>query len=178
MKLTDAKLRNLATPGKHFDGGGLYLEISPAGGRYWRLKYRHGGKERRLAFGVYPEVSLKAARERRAEARALIERGDDPMAAKRAAEAQAEKEASATFEAVAREWLGHQSGKWTPGTLAMIRTSLEAQVFPAIGARPMAHLRPREVVAIVKAIEAPRRWRDCRPGAAAHPGRVPLRGCA
>ena len=68
MKLTDAKLRNLATPGKHFDGGGLYLEITPAGGRYWRLKYRHGGKEKRLAFGVYPEVSLKAARERRADA--------------------------------------------------------------------------------------------------------------
>ena len=154
MKLTDAKLRNLATPGKHFDGGGLYLEITPAGGRYWRLKYRHGGKEKRLAFGVYPEVSSKAARERRAEARALIERGADPMAARRAAEAKAEKEASATFEAVAREWLGHQSGKWTPGTLAMIRTSLEAKVFPAIGARPMAELRPREVVAIVKGIEA------------------------
>lgn len=154
MKLTDAKLRNLATPGKHFDGGGLYLEITPAGGRYWRLKYRHGGKEKRLAFGVYPEVSLKAARDRRTEARALIERGADPMATKRAAEAQAEKEASATFEAVAREWLGHQAGKWAPGTLAMIRTSLEAQVFPAIGARPMAQLRPREVVAIVKGIEA------------------------
>lgn len=154
MKLTDAKLRNLATPGKHFDGGGLYLEITPAGGRYWRLKYRHGGREKRLAFGVYPEVSLKAARERRTEARAMIERGADPMAVKRAADAQAEKEAAATFETVAREWLGHQAERWQPGTLAMIRTSLEAQVFPAIGARPMAQLRPREVAAIVKGIEA------------------------
>lgn len=154
MPLTDAQLRTLKTPGKHFDGGGLYLEVTAAGGRYWRLKYRHGGKEKRLAFGVYPEVSLKAARDRRAEARALIEAGADPMQAKRAAALQAEKEQAATFEAVAREWLGHQSGKWQAGTLAMIRGSLEADVFPKIGARPLAQLRPREVAAIVKGIEA------------------------
>jgi integrase len=154
VKLTDAKLRTLSTPGKHFDGGGLYLEVTPTGGRYWRMKYRHAGKEKRLAFGVYPEVSLKTARERRTEARELIAQGIDPMAARRAAEAQASREAEATFEAVAREWLGHQSGKWAAGTLAAIRTSLEAEVFPKIGARPMAHLRPREVVEIVKGIEA------------------------
>lgn len=154
MTLNDAKLRNLTAPGKHFDGGGLYLEVTPAGGRYWRLKYRHGGKEKRLAFGVYPEVSLKVARERRAEARALIEAGADPMTVKRAAAAQVDKEQATTFEAVAREWLGHQSGKWATRTLDLIRTSLEADVFPAIGARPMAQTRPREVVAIVKAIEA------------------------
>lgn len=153
-KLTDAKLRTLSTPGKHFDGGGLYLEVTAAGGRYWRLKYRHGGKEKRLAFGVYPEVSLKAARDRRAEARALIEAGADPMAVKRAAAVLADKEAAATFEAVAREWLGHQSAKWAPGTLVSIRVSLEAAVFPVIGARPMAQLKPRDVVAIVKGIEA------------------------
>ncbi|MGH8829805.1 MAG: Arm DNA-binding domain-containing protein, partial [Polaromonas sp.] len=68
MKLTDAKLRNLTERGKHFDGGGLYLEVTKAGGRYWRLKYRHGGKEKRLAFGVYPAVSLKDARDRAADA--------------------------------------------------------------------------------------------------------------
>jgi integrase len=154
MNLNDAKLRNLTTPGKHFDGGGLYLEVTPAGGRYWRLKYRHGGKEKRLAFGVYPEVSLKAARERRAEARALIEAGADPMAVKRAAAAQADKEQATTFEAVAREWLGHQSDKWAARTLGLVRTSLQADVFPSIGAQPMAKIRPRDVVAIVKAIEA------------------------
>jgi hypothetical protein len=73
MKLTDANLRNLTEPGKHFDGGGLYLELTPAGGKYWRLKYRHGGKEKRLAFGVYPAVSLKAARDRAAEARKVLD---------------------------------------------------------------------------------------------------------
>lgn len=65
MKLTDAKLRSLSTAGRHFDGGGLYLQAEANGSRYWRLKYRFGGKEKLLALGVYPEVSLKMARERR-----------------------------------------------------------------------------------------------------------------
>ena len=153
MKLTDAKLRSLTTPGKHADGHGLYLEVTPAGGRYWRLKYRHGGKEKRLSFGVYPEVSLKAARERQTEARAALARGDDPAAVKREAEARALADAKVTFEAVAREWLGHQSGRWIADTLDTIRKSLEADVFPKIGARPMSQIRPREVMAIIKGIE-------------------------
>lgn len=153
-KLTDVKLRTLTTPGKHFDGGGLYLEVTPAGGRYWRLKYRHGGKERRLAFGVYPEVSLKTARERRTEARAILDRGEDPAAVKREAQAKTERETAASFEAVAREWLAHQAPGWGAGTLAAIRKSLEREVFPNIGARPMAHLRPRDVMPLVKRIEA------------------------
>jgi Arm DNA-binding domain len=69
MKLTDTKVRSLKTLGKHFDGHGLYLEITAAGGRYWRMKYRHGGKEKRLAFGVYPEVTLKDARDKAVAAR-------------------------------------------------------------------------------------------------------------
>ncbi len=154
MKLTDAKLRTLATPGKHFDGGGLYLEVSPAGGRYWRLKYRHGGTEKRLAFGVYPDVGLKTARDRRTEARAILDRGEDPAAVKRGEKEKTEREAAVTFEAVAREWLGHQSTGWAAGTLDAIRKGLEAEVFPALGAQPMAQIRPREVLAIVKRIEA------------------------
>ena len=63
MKLTDARLRTLTEPGRHYDGQGLYLELSKAGGRYWRMKYRYGGKEKLLAFGVYPSVTLKAARD-------------------------------------------------------------------------------------------------------------------
>jgi hypothetical protein len=96
-KLTDVKLRGLKTPGKHFDGGGLYLEVTAAGGRYWRLKYRFGGKEKRLAFGVYPEVSLKTARERRTEARAILDRRQDPAVARREAESKAERDAGNTF---------------------------------------------------------------------------------
>lgn len=153
MKLTDVKLRTLTTLGKHFDGAGLYLEVTPAGGRYWRLKYRHGGKEKRLSFGVYPEVSLKTARERRTEARAILDRGEDPGTLKREEKAKTEREAAVTFEAVAREWLGHQSTGWAARTEGAIRTSLETELFPKIGARPMAQLRPRDVMPIIKAIE-------------------------
>ena len=72
MALTDAQLRNLTEPSRHFDGGGLYLELTKAGGKYWRLKYRYGGKEKLLAFGVYPGVSLKAARDLANEARKVL----------------------------------------------------------------------------------------------------------
>ena len=153
-KLSDVKLRNLVQPGKHFDGGGLYLEVTPAGGRYWRLKYRFAGKEKRLAFGVYPEVSLKAARERRAEARAVLDRGDDPAAAKREAKAKAEREAVITFRSVTAAWLDHQSAKWTPDTREAIRISLETHAFPALADLPLASIRPRDVASVVRAIEA------------------------
>ena len=154
MKLTDAKLRNLTEPGKHFDGGGLYLELTPAGGRYWRLKYRHGGKEKRLAFGVYPAVSLKDARDRAADARKLMQGGDDPGALRKTDKAKAAHEASNTLEAAARDWLAHQSARWAPVTLARIVASLEADIFPELGARPMASVKPGEVMAAIKKIEA------------------------
>ena len=153
-KLSDVKLRNLAEPGKHFDGGGLYMEVTPPGGRYWRLKYRFAGKEKRLAFGVYPEVSLKAARERRAEARAILDRGEDPAAAKRDAKAQAERDAVNTFRAVAAAWLDHQSGKWAPDTREAIRVSLETHAFPKLADLTLASIRPRDVAGVVRAIEA------------------------
>jgi hypothetical protein len=130
VKLTDAKLRTLAEPGRYWDGGGLYLEVSPGGGRYWRLKYRHAGREKRLALGVYPAVSLKEARDRREAARKVIGRGDDPGELRRAEKERATKEAAETFEAIAREWLGHQSGAWSTGHAERIRTGLEADVFP------------------------------------------------
>lgn len=153
-KLTDARLRTLTEPGRHFDGGGLYLEVTPAGGRYWRWKFRFLGKEKRLAFGVYPEVSLKEARERRDAARRTLDRGDDPAELKRQAREQTEREAACTFEAVAGEWLAHQAGRWSAEHAENIRRGFVADVYPSIGRRPMAQLKPREVSAVVKAIEA------------------------
>lgn len=152
--LTDAGLRRLAKPGKHFDGGGLYLEITPAGGRYWRWKYRFAGREKRLAFGVYPEVSLKQARERRDEARRLLQGGADPGALRKADKARERHEAENTFEAVALAWLAHQAPKWTERTHGAIKASLESYAFPKLGARPLAQVRPREVADVVKAVEA------------------------
>lgn len=154
MKLTDAKLRNLTETGRHFDGGGLYLEATPSGGRYWRLKYRFGGKEKLLALGIYPQVGLKMARERRDEARRTLAGGQDPGELRKAAKAQAQHEAVTTFEAVGREWLGHQGTRWATGTADAIRTSLETEVFPSIGGRAMAQLKPRDVMDICKRIEA------------------------
>ncbi|HEJ6137355.1 TPA: tyrosine-type recombinase/integrase [Pseudomonas aeruginosa] len=153
MKLNDTKLRNLTAPGKHADGAGLYLEITPAGGRYWRWKYRFGGKEKRLAFGVYPTVTLKQARERREEARKLLAQDVDPGVAKRE-EKQAQVTAAAnTLQAVAEDWLAHQAGRWEPVTLARTRALLEADVFPTLGSLPMVSVTTLQVMALVKKIE-------------------------
>lgn len=151
--LTDVKLRSLKKPGKHSDGAGLYLEITPAGGRYWRLKYRFGGKENRLAFGVYPEVTLAEARQRTEEARRALRDGVDPSVEKRARKLEQQSKALNTFEAVARDWLEHAKAKWTPTTKAQILASLERGIFPSLGARPIADIKPGEVAAAVKAIE-------------------------
>ena len=154
MKLTDAKLRTLTEPGKHFDGNGLYLELTKAGGRYWRLKYRHGGKEKRLSFGVYPVVTLKEARDRAAAARATLQGGDDPGALRKAAKARAVYEQENTLEAVAGDWFRHQASRWEPETMGRIRASLEADIYPTLGARALASIKPGEIMAAVKAIEA------------------------
>ena len=154
MKLTAAKLRNLTEPGKQFDGGGLYLELTMAGGRYWRLKYRHGGKEKRLAFGVYPAVGLKQARDLATDARKVLQAGDDPGALRKSEKAKAAHEAVNTLEAAARDWLLHQAARWAPVTLARISASLETDIFPALGSRPMAGIKPGEVMAAIKKIEA------------------------
>ena len=107
MPLTDTAIRN-AKPGdkakKMFDGGGLYVEVAPNGGKWWRLKYRFDGKENRLSLGVYPEISLKGARERREEARKLLANGIDPSEHRHAKKAAREDRAANSFEVVAREW--------------------------------------------------------------------------
>ena len=164
MKLTDAKLRNLTEPGKHFDGGGLYLDVTKAGGRYWRLKYRHGGKEKLLALGVYPAVGLKDARAQAAAAREALQAGDDPGQQRKADKARAAHESANTLQAVAADWMKHQASRWEAETAGRIRASLEADVFPTLGARPMASIKPGEVREAIVKIE--------KRGAADQAGRV------
>lgn len=154
MKLNDTKIKNLREPGKHADGAGLYLEVTPTGSKYWRMKYRFGGKEKRLAFGVYPTVSLKQARDRREQARQALDRGSDPGELRKAAKAKAVEDAVNTLEAVTLDWLDHQASRWAPVTLGRIRASLEADIFPALGSRPMASVTAREIMAAVQRIEA------------------------
>jgi hypothetical protein len=105
--LTDASIRNakpMEKPWKLFDGGGSYLEITPSGGKLWRFKYRFGGKEKLLALGAWPEVSLAAARRQREEVRALLAQGIDPGEVRKAEKLRQKALAENTFEAVAREW--------------------------------------------------------------------------
>jgi integrase len=134
---------------KLFDGGGLYIEVTPTGGKLWRLKFRHEGRENRLALGAHPDTTLKLARERRDEARRLLAAGIDPSSRR-----QAEKLATAnTFEAVAREWLALQEKKLAPATYAKAVWTLETLVFPYIGSRPIARLGPSDVLKVLKRIE-------------------------
>ena len=154
MKLTDTKLRTLKTPGKHFDGHGLYLEVTQAGGRYWRMKYRHLGKENRLAFGVYPMVSLKEARDKAAEAREQLSKGENPAALRDTAKAQAVEDAANTLASVTQEWLEHQATAWEAITRERITASLELNILKPLGSRPMSSLTPKDIKYAVKAIEA------------------------
>lgn len=154
MALTDAQLRKITEPGRHFDGGGLYLELTKAGGKYWRLKYRYGGKEKLLAFGVYPAVSLKAARDLASEARKVLSDGGDPSELRKAEKAKAVHESINTLEAVSRDWMTHQAARWDVETAARIRASLETYIFKPLGTRPLASIKPGEIMAAVKKIEA------------------------
>lgn len=154
MKLTDAQIRNLSTPGKYFDGGGLYIELAKAGGRYWRLKYRHGGKEKRLSFGVYPGVSLKDARDLATGARKVLKVGGDPGEMRKTEKAKAIHERVNTLEAVAGDWMKHQAARWDTETAARIRASLATDIFPTLGSRSLASIKPGEIMAAVKKIEA------------------------
>jgi integrase len=154
MKLTDIQIRNLSEPGKYADGFGLYLELSKAGSKYWRMKYRYGGKEKRLAFGVYPAVTLKDARVQLNMARQVLQAGDDPGALRRAEKARVLHEAENTLKSVGYEWMEHQASRWDKETAERIRASLETYIFNPFGSRPLTSIKPGEIMAAVKKVEA------------------------
>ena len=156
MPLTDTTLRN-AKPAekakKLFDGGGLYLEVAPGGGKWWRLKYRFGGKEKRLSLGVYPDVSLKGARERRDEARKLLANGTDPSENRKARKAAKVERVASSFEVVAREWFAKYSPNWSANHADRIIRRLERDLFPWIGGKPIADVTPPQLLEVVRRIE-------------------------
>lgn len=157
MPLSDTKIRNAkpaAKPYKLFDERGLYIEVTPAGGRLWRLKYRYGGKEKRLALGAYPDVPLALARERRDEARRLLAQGIDPGLHRKATKAMQAERAANSFEAIAREWHAKMAPTWAEANAVRILRRLELYVFPWIGDRPIAELTAPEVLAVVRRIES------------------------
>ncbi len=136
------------------DEKGMYLEVLAAGGKYWRLKYRHGGKEKRLALGVYPAVSLAQARKARELARDALAKGDDPAQLKRDAKLIRAMSDANTFETVARQWWAHWGTVKSPRHADYVLRRLEADVFPALGARPLASITAPQLLAMAKAIEA------------------------
>ena len=142
-----SKLRRL------FDEKGMYLEISPSGGKWWRIKYRFAGKERRLSLGTFPDTSLADARERRDAARKLLAKGMDPGELRKFEKREAAAKATNSFEAVAREWYGKQSHVWVATHSADVIRRLESNLFPELGEKAIAEITARMLLAVVQKIE-------------------------
>ncbi|HBT3426602.1 MULTISPECIES: tyrosine-type recombinase/integrase [Klebsiella pneumoniae complex] len=153
MALTDIKVRTAKPTDKQYkltDGNGMHLLVHPNGSKYWRLQYRFGGKQKMLALGVYPEVSLADARARRDEARKLLANSIDPGDKKK--NDKVEQEEARTFEQLAIEW--HATNKkWSEEHSRRVLKSLEDNLFPAIGKRNIAELKTRDLLAPIKAVE-------------------------
>ena len=156
MSLTDTAIRSAKSgekPIRLFDGGGLYLEVSPAGGKLWRLKYRFDGKEKRLAAGVYPEVPLAKARERRDEARKLLANGIDPSEHRKVTKTMRAGLAANTFEVIGREWYAKTAPILADTTREKLLRRLEVDVYPVIGNRPIASLVAADLIKVIERIE-------------------------
>lgn len=157
MPLTDTAIKK-AKPGpapvKLSDGKGLYLLVTDKGSKLWRWKYRVAGKEKVMALGAYPEVTLAQARDAMAAARKLQAAGADPMALRKADKVASKLSAENSFAAVARLWWDHWKATRSDSHTGYVIRRLEADVFPAIGARPVDAIEAPELVAIIKAIAA------------------------
>ena len=159
LPLTDVQIKNAKPKEKRFklaDGSGLYLEVLPTGSKSWRFKYMFQGKEKRLVFGLWPDVSLKYARQRRDEARSLVAEGIDPGEKRKQdkAEVQAQVEATEnTFEKVAREWHTQRVAGWSEGHAAKVLARMEQHLFPAIGNTPINAVRVSTLLAVLREIE-------------------------
>jgi integrase len=156
LPLTDKEIRN-AKPGdkpkRLFDERGLYLEVSPAGGKWWRLKYRYAGKEKRLSLGTYPDVGLRDARDRRDESRKLLADGIDPSANRKATRAASADRAANSFEVVAREWFAKFSSEWAPNHKDRVIRLFDRDIFPMIGALPISEVKAPELLKVLRRIE-------------------------
>lgn len=156
-RLTDPEIRSAKPqdkPAKLADGGGLFLLVNPNGSKYWRMKYRYAGKEKLLALGVYPDVTLKQARQKREAARRKLADGLDPGEVRKAEDRAKKLAAVNGFEVVAREWYAKQAHTWVSSHAKDVSRRLEGNVFPAIGHRPIAEIEAPELLEMVRKIEA------------------------
>jgi integrase len=155
-ELTDTKVKNAKAGAKAIrlpDGGGLYLLVTPAGGKLWRWKYRYAGQEKLMAFGKYPEVSLSEARDEHGKARKLLKDDVDPMAQRKTKKTANKVAAENSFQTIAEAWHGHWSvGRNLRHAEAVLRR-MKADIFPVIGSTIVSEIEAPDLVAMVKAIE-------------------------
>jgi len=155
--LTDIQVKNVKPQEKEitlFDGGGLYVKITPSGGKLWHLKYRYRGKDKKLCLGAYPAVSLADARQRREDAKKLLANDVDPVETKKAQKAAQGEQDANTFEVIAREWHKTFSSTWVPSHAQHKLERLEKNVFPWIGKRPIKELTAPDVLAVLRRMES------------------------
>lgn len=156
MKLTIRQIDTTKPKDKAFkltDGGGLYLLVNPNNSRYWRLKYRFLGKEKLLAIGVYPDITLAQARSRREEAKKLLLEGKDPGQEKKLEKLSRQLEVENSFEAIAREWYTRRFDRWSVSYREEMMRTFEKDVFPFIGRRPIKDIKPLELLEVLSKLE-------------------------
>lgn len=156
MSLSDTAIRKIKPTGKSFkvaDERGLYLLVTPSGGKLWRLKYRFEGKEKLISFGAYPDVPLVRAREKRDEARRILADGIDPSEHRKAHQAMRAEVNGNTFEAIAREWYSKQLRSWSPRQAVKVSGLFEKNLYPWIGKRPITEIKAIELLATLRRME-------------------------
>lgn len=159
MALSDIQVKKAQPKDKTFkliDGGGLYLQVTPAGGKWWRFKYRFDGKEKLISFGTYPDISLAEARGRRQEARNLVAKGIDPSADRKAAKQERAELKANSIEVIAREWHKYMVDKkeWSKEHEITIMNRLNQDIFPWIGSKPITEVTAKEIKAILDRIRS------------------------
>ncbi len=155
--LSEATVRNSkpkSRPYKLSDGEGLFLLILPSGGKYWRMRYKFAGKEKLLAFGVYPEVTLEAARKRRAETKTLLAGGNDPGDVKKEEKRKIMLQRSNLFEYVAQEWFETRRHEWKPSSTRTKRVYLDNYLLRQLASKPVAEIKAPELLDMLRAIES------------------------
>lgn len=157
MALTELAIKKAkpeAKPYKMADGGGMYLLVQHTGSKLWRLAYRFAGKQKTLALGIYPDVSLSDARDRREQARKLLANEVDPSETKKAQKASITAQTENSFETIAREWYLKHSSNWKESHSKKTLARLEGDIFPWIGGKPIATITPIELLSVVRRVEA------------------------
>lgn len=156
MALTDVKVRS-AKPGdkpyKLTDGEGMHLMVHPNGSKYWRLQYRFDGKQKMLALGIYPEISLSEARHRRDEAKRQVANAIDPSEQKKVEKQARKATVENTFKAIALEWHEYKRPNWSKGYAEDLMEAFENDIFPDIGKRPIAEIKPLEILSSLRKLE-------------------------